>query len=157
MPDEIRPPASLYSSSRAASASLGKTVMPLAERRYAWRPDRKSLPRSLVTWIRRSVRSFRRSVDSEMIPSATANSGASRISCSLYSPIQNVVAGKAVSSAARSCRNRRKSRASSPNAASALKLSIAMIPGRRSLITVAMRSVTAASPFSPVTGWPRSS
>ena len=73
-----------------------------------------------------------------MIPSATANSGASRVSCSLYSPIQKLVAGKAVSSAASSCRKRRKSRASSANAASALKLSIAMIPGRRSLISAAI-------------------
>ena len=51
--------------------------------------------------------------------SATANSGAVRISSSLYSPIQKEVAGKAVSRAARSCRKRRKSRASSANAARA--------------------------------------
>ena len=131
--------------------------MPSLERRYVWRPERKSLPRSLLTWIRRSVRSLARSVASEMIPSATANSGAVRVSSSLYSPIQKLVAGKAVSSAARSCRKRRNPCASSANAASALKLSIAMIPGRRSLISAAMRSVTAVSPPSPATVGPRSS
>ena len=89
------------------------------------------------------MRSLARSVASEMIPSATANSGADRVSSSLYSPIQKLVAGKAVSSAASSCRKRRNARASSANAASALKLSIAMIPGRRSLISAAIRSVTA--------------
>jgi hypothetical protein len=47
-----------------------------------------------------------------MIPSATANSGAARVSSSLYSPIQKLVAGKAVSSAASSCRKRRNARAS---------------------------------------------
>src|SRR5215217_5995090 len=82
--------------------------MPSSERRYVCRPERESLPRSLATWIRRSVRSFTRSIASEMMPSATANSGAVRISSSLYSPIQKQVAGKAVSSAARSCRKRRK-------------------------------------------------
>ena len=92
-----------------------------------------------------------------MIPSATANSGAVRVSSALYSPIQKLVAGKAVSSAARLCRKRRNARASGANAANALKLSIAMIPGRRSLINAAMRSVTAASPPSPPTAEPRSS
>ena len=56
-----------------------------------------------------------------------------------------------------SCRKRRKPRASSANAARALKLSITMIPGRRSLISAAMRSVTAVRPLSPVTGRPSSS
>ena len=98
-----------------------------------------------------------RSVASEMIPSATANSGAVRDSSSLYSPIQKDVAEKAVSSAARSWRKRRNSRASSANAASALKLSIAMIPGRCSLISALIRSVTAVRPPSPATAGPRSS
>ena len=73
--------------------------MPSSESRYAWRPERKSLPRSLATRIRRIVRSFARSVASAMIPSATANSGAVRASSSPYSPTQKEVAGNAESSA----------------------------------------------------------
>ena len=64
--------------------------------------------------------------------SATANSGPTAISSSAYSPIQNDEAGKAVRRPARSWRKRRNS-AASAYAESALKLSMTMIPGRRSL------------------------
>ena len=82
-----------------------------------------------------------------MTVSATANSGASAMASSAYSPTQKQLVGKALRRPASSCRKRRKSLPAA-YAESALKLSMTMMPGLRSLISSPMRSETASRPRS---------
>ena len=93
----------------------------------------------------RLSRSPIREVESAMTESATANSGASAMASSAYSPIQNESAGKALRRPASSCRKPRNPVASA-YAESALKLSMTMMPGLRSRISSPMRSETASRP-----------
>ena len=127
------------------SASLGKTWIPSAESRYPCFPLKNPLPRSFCTCRTRVSRSAVGSTASEMIPSATANSGATAISSGPYSPTHSDVAGYAVRVPARACRNRRNPVASAANGRSALKLSITSNPGRRSRRIATMRPSVSVS------------